>query len=186
MPLMPPMSQNPNSNAPPYSRTLTAKKASIKQKLELAVANGEMPPFCSNCGAIETSTWRKAWSQEHKGEPGYYEYSDEPGRVTAVIVLTRDEQGKPTSYQLIKKFLLPEESQDDFKEFLLCNRKFSEVRDTAGTNQKQLVVFGCRSTRLNGLRQDGNLRLRKELEMPRKRDRLSAFQSRRIHKTKIS
>jgi hypothetical protein len=186
MPLMPPMSQNPNSNAPPYSRTLTAKKASIKQKLELAVANGEMPPFCSNCGAIETSTWRKAWSQEHKGEPGYYEYSDEPGRVTAVIVLTRDEQGKPTSYQLIKKFLLPEESQDDFKEFLLCNRKFSEVRETAGTNQKQLAVFGCRSTRLNDLRQDGSLRLRRELEMPRKRDRLSAHQSRRIHKTKIS
>jgi hypothetical protein len=120
------MPHNPNTNALPYSRALTAKKASIKQKLELAVANGEMPPFCSNCGAIETSTWRKAWSQELKGEPGYYEYSDEPGRVTAIIVLTRDEQGKPTSYQLIKKFLLPEESQGDFKEFLLCNRKFSE------------------------------------------------------------
>jgi hypothetical protein len=129
MPEMPQMSQllhNQNPNAPPYIRTLTAKKASIKQKLELAVANGEMPPFCSNCGAIETSTWRKAWSQELKGEPGYYEYSDEPGRVTAIIVLTRDEQGKPTSYQLIKKFLLPEEIQDDFKEFLLCNRKFSK------------------------------------------------------------
>jgi hypothetical protein len=132
MPEMPPTSQiqqNPNPNAPPYSRTLTAKKASIKQKLELAVANGETPPFCSNCGAIETSTWRRAWSQELKGEPGYYEYSDEPGRVTAIIVLTRDEQGKPTSFQLIKKFLLPEENQDDFNEFLLCNRKFSKIWD---------------------------------------------------------
>ncbi|KAN0106491.1 hypothetical protein V8E51_009367 [Hyaloscypha variabilis] len=122
VPDMTSMSQMPNgSNIPSFNRALTAKKASIKQKLELAIANGEMPPFCSNCGAIETSTWRKAWSQEHKGEPGYYEYSDEPGRVTAVIVLSRDEQGKPTSYQIIKKFLLQEENQDDFKEFLLCN-----------------------------------------------------------------
>jgi hypothetical protein len=123
MPPMPQMLSNPNPNPPPYSRTLNAKKAAIKQKLEQAIANGEMPPFCSNCGAIETPTWRKAWSQEMQGEPGYYEYSDEPGRVTAIIILTRDAEGKPTSYQLIKKFLLPEENQDDFKEFLLCNRK---------------------------------------------------------------
>lgn len=105
-----------------------AKKAAIRQKLEEAIASGQMPPFCSNCGAIDTPTWRKAWSQEYQGEPGYYEYSDEPGRVTAIIILTRDEEGKPTSYQLIKKFLLPEENTDDFKEFLLCNRKFQPHR----------------------------------------------------------
>jgi len=120
----PPMMNLTNPNAPPYSRTLNAKKAAIKQKLELAIANGEMPPYCSNCGAIETPTWRKAWSKEMQGEPGYHEYSDEPGRVTAIIILTRDSDGKPTSYQLIKKFLLPEESQDNYKAFQLCNRKF--------------------------------------------------------------
>jgi hypothetical protein len=139
MTLMPPVQQaptNPNPTAPPYSRTLNAKKAAIKQKLEMAIANGEMPPFCSNCGAIETPTWRKAWSQELKGEPGYYEYSDEPGRVTAIIILTRDAEGKPTSYQLIKKFLLPEENQDDYKEFLLCNRKLLILRKELWTNHK--------------------------------------------------
>ena len=119
-----PTPMNP-SNGIPYSRTTNAKKASIKQKLELAIANGEMPPFCCNCGAIETPTWRKAWSQEIQGAPGYHEYSDEPGRVTAIIILGRDHEGNPTSYQLIKKFLLPEENHNDFKEFILCNRKFS-------------------------------------------------------------
>ena len=108
---------NPSSNGP------VPKKASIKDKLEKAVENGEMPPFCMNCGAIETSTWRRAWSQDKQGEPGYYEYSDDPGRVTAINVLTRDAAGKPTSFQLIKKYLLKEESQDDYNEFLLCNRK---------------------------------------------------------------
>lgn len=118
-----PMSMpNEHSNVP-YSRTVNAKKVAIRQKLEQAIANGEMPPFCSNCGAIETPTWRKAWSQEHQGAPGYYEYSDEPGRVTAIVIRGRDSDGSPTSYQLIKKFLGPNESQNDWNEFLLCNRE---------------------------------------------------------------
>lgn len=112
---------NYNRPPPPYSRTLTAKKASIKQKLELAIANGEMPPFCANCGAIDTPTWRKAWSQDLPGVPGYYEYSDDPGAVTTIIVLTRDADGKPTSHKIIKKFLGPKEDQRDYDEFLLCN-----------------------------------------------------------------
>ncbi|KAF8852645.1 hypothetical protein BDZ45DRAFT_100387 [Acephala macrosclerotiorum] len=105
----------------PFSRTMEAKRNSIKSKLETALTKGEMPPFCQNCGAIETPTWRKAWSVHMTGKPGYYEYSDEPGRVTAVNILTRDSAGEPTSYLLIKKFLLPQETQADFQEFLLCN-----------------------------------------------------------------
>ena len=106
-----------------YSCTFNAKKAAIKNKLERAVMNGQMPPFCNNCGAIETPTWRKAWYQVMQGAPGYHDYSDEPGRVTAIAVLSRDYGGNPTSYQLIKKYLLQEENQDDFLELLLCNRK---------------------------------------------------------------
>lgn len=112
-----------NTKIVPYSRTMTAKKDSIRQKLEAAIANGEMPPFCSNCGAIETPTWRKAWSQEHTGAPGYYEYSDAPGRVTTIVIMARDNEGNPTLYQLVKKYLGPEEDQKDWKEFILCNRE---------------------------------------------------------------
>lgn len=120
----PDMSQMPTQPPMPPNNGLIPKKATIKDKLERAIENGEMPPFCMNCGAIQTSTWRRAWSQEMRGEPGYYEYSDEPGRVTAINVLTRDAAGKPTSFQLIKKFLLKEENQDNYNEFLLCNRKY--------------------------------------------------------------
>jgi hypothetical protein len=111
------------TNGVPYSRTLNAKKAAIRQKLEQAIANGERPPFCSNCGAIETPAWRKAWSQDHQGAPGYYEYSDEPGRVTAIVILGRNSEGQPNSYQLVKKFLGPSDNQTDWREFLLCNRE---------------------------------------------------------------
>jgi hypothetical protein len=115
----------------PYSRTANAKKAAIRQKLEAAIANGEMPPYCRNCGAIETPAWRKAWAQECQGAPGYYEYSDEPGRVTAIMVLTRDEQNNPTSYLLIKKSLKTTENMSLFQEFVLCNRKYNYETESA-------------------------------------------------------
>ncbi|POR35674.1 Uncharacterized protein TPAR_04128 [Tolypocladium paradoxum] len=97
------------------------KKHAIKQRLEEAINNGEMPPYCSNCGAIETPTWRKIWVQDHEGEPEHYEYSEKPGRVTAVDVLKRDAEDKPTSYRLIKKSLGPSEDRAEWEELLLCN-----------------------------------------------------------------
>jgi hypothetical protein len=108
----------------PYSRTHEAKKTAIKKRLETAIARGEMPTFCENCGAIETPSWRKAWSQIHQGVPGYYEYSDLPGRVTAIVVLSRDDNNQPTSFQLLKKYLGPEDDQTNYKEFFLCNREY--------------------------------------------------------------
>ena len=107
------------------NRSFNLKKAAIKQRLEDAIAKGEMPQFCSNCGAVETPTWRKAWSQDYQGAPPYYEYSDEPGRVTTIVILARDAIGQPMSYQIVKKYLAPEEDAKDFQEFNLCNRKCS-------------------------------------------------------------
>lgn len=125
MPMFAPIPPPDSAIAAEASRAqaLEAKKAAMRQKIETAIANGKMPPFCNNCGAIETPTWRKAWSQDIMGPPPYFEYSDEPGRVTMVVILSRDEQGSPTSYQLIKKFLLPEEDQTAYNEVVLCNRK---------------------------------------------------------------
>ncbi|KAK8067108.1 hypothetical protein PG997_013855 [Apiospora hydei] len=49
------------------------KKQAIKQKLEDAIAKGQTPPFCTNCGAVQTPTWRKIWKQEHQGCPSSLE-----------------------------------------------------------------------------------------------------------------
>ncbi|EPE33172.1 Glucocorticoid receptor-like (DNA-binding) [Glarea lozoyensis ATCC 20868] len=112
---------DPNEEINSAEHTRLTRKASMRQKLDFAIANGETPPFCANCGAIETPTWRKFWSQDHDGPPGYYEYSDAPGRVTGVNVTSRDEAGKPTSFQTIKKALLSTENRADFEPYLLCN-----------------------------------------------------------------
>lgn len=99
------------------------KKQTIKQRLENAIASGEMPPFCGNCGAVETPTWRKMWTQDHEGVPGYHEYSEKPGQVTAIDILERDADGKPTKYRLIKKTMASRDDKKDWNEMLLCNRK---------------------------------------------------------------
>lgn len=120
---MPASDAIPPPSSPPNSRSNKniVKKHAIKQRLEEAINNGEMPPYCSNCGAIETPTWRKTWVQDHEGEPEHYEYSEKPGRVTAVDILKRDAEDKPTSYRLIKKSLGPVDDRAEWEEQLLCN-----------------------------------------------------------------
>lgn len=100
-----------------------SRKQSIKKKLEKAVKNGEMPTFCSNCGSISTPTWRKIWTQDSDGSPDIPEYSDKPGCITAIVILQRDENGKPTKYRTVKKALGTAESSKEWTEAILCNRK---------------------------------------------------------------
>ena len=97
------------------------KKHAIKQRLQEAIAKGEMPPYCSNCGAIETPTWRKIWAQTRDGIPEYAEYSGEPGRITAIEIIKRDDDNKPSAYRLIKKCLGSDDIKDDWQEILVCN-----------------------------------------------------------------
>ncbi|TVY76103.1 CENP-A multicopy suppressor protein [Lachnellula suecica] len=111
----------PNSQESVHKGDALSKKESIRRKLEEAIAKGETPPFCNNCGAIETPSWRKFWCQDHEGDPGYHEYSDNPGRVTCINILTRDDDGKPSSYKLIKKSLAPSDTTANFATYLLCN-----------------------------------------------------------------
>ncbi|KAK0626657.1 hypothetical protein B0T14DRAFT_562545 [Immersiella caudata] len=107
-------------DTPRYSKN-QVKKQSIKERLETAIQKGESPPFCANCGAIETPTWRKIWTQEQRGEPGQHQFSDKPGSVTAVDVLDMDPDGQILAHRLVKKHLGPTEDRKSWTESLLCN-----------------------------------------------------------------
>ncbi|KAJ8130848.1 hypothetical protein O1611_g2778 [Lasiodiplodia mahajangana] len=132
-PVLPPLSQSMAMPGGPHPQTDAVdgmesrmnknyvKRQAIKQKLEEAVALGEMPSFCSNCGALQTPTWRKIWKQERHGVPAYHEYSEKPGHVTAISVLERDDSGTPTSYEVIKKSLGPMDDKSKWAETILCN-----------------------------------------------------------------
>lgn len=107
-------------SSPKYNKNLV-KKHTILQKLEEAIAAGQMPPFCTNCGAINTPTWRKIWIQDCEGVPEYVEYSEKPGRITAIDILKRDADNKPLAYRLIKKSLGISDDKSAWTEQLLCN-----------------------------------------------------------------
>ncbi|CAN8095400.1 unnamed protein product [Discula destructiva] len=98
-----------------------SRKKSIKEKLERAVQAGKMPTFCSNCGSISTPTWRKIWIQDSDGSPDTTNFSEEPGRITATIILEKDEDGKSTKYRTVKKTLGPAEDKSEWTEEILCN-----------------------------------------------------------------
>ena len=116
----PPREPSEPEEPPRYNKNMV-KKQSIKEKLEEAIQRGESPPFCNNCGAIETPTWRKIWTQDHRGVPGVYEFSDKPGFVTTIDILEKDADGQSIMYQLVKKNLGPRDDKKLWKETLLCN-----------------------------------------------------------------
>ncbi|EEY21411.1 conserved hypothetical protein [Verticillium alfalfae VaMs.102] len=111
----------PKSPKSPRSNKNLVKKAVIRLRLEEAIAAGQMPAYCTNCGAIETPTWRKIWTQERFGVPEFCEFSEKPGKITAIIVLERDMDDNPSKYQLIKKGLGEKDNKEEWVESLLCN-----------------------------------------------------------------
>ena len=118
------------------------RKQAIQSKLASSVAAGEMPPFCENCGAIETPTWRKAWVKIHCGSPEHVVISEEEGGIIAWQTLQTDSDGMICLYRIVKKSVL--KTDEGFTEILLCNRKFCCMRHTRRElTSWQLVGSGC-------------------------------------------
>ena len=98
------------------------RKQIILKKLDNSIAAGEVPPFCENCGDIETPTWRKAFAKIHSGTAEKAVISDEEGGIIAVEILETNEDGSTKLFRIIKKTLL--KSDEGFSAILLCNREF--------------------------------------------------------------
>lgn len=96
------------------------RKAAIQSKLATSIAAGEMPPFCENCGSIDTPTWRKAWVKIHSGTPEHVCISEEEGGIWAWQTLQTDHTGTVCLYRIIKKNI--SKTDEGFTEILLCNR----------------------------------------------------------------
>lgn len=120
-PRAPEVPERPSSRGRSGSGAGARRKKAIVTRLETSIAAGEMPPFCENCGAIETPTWRKAWVKLHSGTPEHVRLSEEEGGIVAWQTLQTDENGVINLYRIIKKTVLP--TDEGFTEILLCNRK---------------------------------------------------------------
>ncbi|OJJ51014.1 hypothetical protein ASPZODRAFT_57492 [Penicilliopsis zonata CBS 506.65] len=91
----------------------------VQARLDQCIKNGKAPPFCENCGAIETPTWRRAWSKEIVGsEQHAIEFVKDP-TILFWQALERDDNDNVTKFKLYKKSLVDEDN--DFVQVLLCN-----------------------------------------------------------------
>ncbi|KAI9803178.1 MAG: hypothetical protein M1825_001969 [Sarcosagium campestre] len=106
---------------PPKQRTGSGTKRhrAIQRRLEMAIASGQMPPFCENCGSIDTPTWRKAWIKVITGSSKDVRVSDEEHGIVGIVELGKDDQGNVTSYSILKKTCA--DSDEGFREIQLCN-----------------------------------------------------------------
>ena len=99
------------------------RKRAIENRLNRAINLGQMPPYCDNCGAIETPTWRKAWCKRIFGpEVDRVQISQEDGGVIGIRDVQKDASNKITAMSILKRNLLV--TDEGFVVIQLCNRKF--------------------------------------------------------------
>lgn len=93
----------------------------VQARLDKCIRDGQVPPYCENCGAIETPTWRRAWSKEFVGgESDANELMKDP-TMLFWQVLERNDKDEVTKFKMFKKSLV--DADNDFVQILLCNRK---------------------------------------------------------------
>lgn len=141
----------PTEIGKPRSGTGAKRSRQVQDRLEQAIKAGEVPPYCENCGSVETPTWRRAWSMEVSG--GEQLAND---MMTGFNMLfwepqERNVQGEVVRFKIVKKSLADEDK--GWTQDLLCNpcglwlHKFKQMRpenkwnkapaDKTGNNKKK-------------------------------------------------
>lgn len=118
-----PMQENEVGVPQPRSGSGTKRSRHIKETLQSALAAGQMPPYCHNCGEIETPTWRKAYTRIQMGSPKDYETSTEDSAVVGFeIVKPPEGEYAPPQYRIFKQSISSEERDTQtFQMLQLCN-----------------------------------------------------------------
>ncbi|OAL44538.1 hypothetical protein IQ07DRAFT_242492 [Pyrenochaeta sp. DS3sAY3a] len=122
-----PMSDAPGPADPsvPRSGSGAKRKKYIKDKLEKAIAAGEIPPHCLNCGEIDTPTWRKAYTRIESGPPESVELSTDTagtGIIACELIEPSESTDGEQKCRVFKNNLTRDEKASNIYETLnLCN-----------------------------------------------------------------
>jgi hypothetical protein len=112
-------------------------KELTRARLENAIATGQMPPFCDNCGAIETPAWRRAFVKTF--ESGWDEMETSLGQGECCFKEPIDYNPDGTvktfrGYKVDKK----QGDGEDWEAVQLCNRESSDW-----TTRLMLLTFAA-------------------------------------------
>lgn len=109
----------------PRSGSGAKRRKHIKDRLEKAIAAGEMPQHCVNCGEIDTPTWRKAYTRVELGTPEGLELSTDTAGTDVIAyeaIDSIDANDAEPKYRIFKNNLTREEkTMNIFEPLNLCN-----------------------------------------------------------------
>jgi hypothetical protein len=114
----------------PRSGSGAQRKKNIQDRLQKSIENGEMPPYCGHCGAIETPTWRHLFVKMVDGSPEDMNPAEIENVTIGTDIVEQDpETQKVTKYRIIKSMRKTKDSQEatlGFETMQVCNRKLNE------------------------------------------------------------
>lgn len=93
-------------------------KDQTKARLENAIAKGGMPPYCHNCGAIETPAWRRGFIKHFTCPFESVETSLNAGEMCYKEVVEKHLDG---SVKVWKGWKVERKEHDDWEQVNLCN-----------------------------------------------------------------
>ncbi|EFR04632.1 hypothetical protein MGYG_07639 [Nannizzia gypsea CBS 118893] len=106
-------------NPKPRSGAGAKRTKQVQARLEQCIREGTVPPYCENCGAIETPTWRRAHAKVVPANAEQAEaYSGDP-TILFWEPSEPEEDGSHNSIKIYKKSLAHDDI--DFVQLLLCN-----------------------------------------------------------------
>lgn len=99
----------------------TKRCRQIQMRLDQAIKTGQVPPYCENCGSIETPTWRRAWSKEFTGnEQNANEMMRDKDNSWLYFEPTeRDASDQVCKFKIFKKTIA--DWENEWVQVLLCN-----------------------------------------------------------------
>jgi len=152
-------------------------KEQTRARLENAIANGEMPPYCDNCGAIETPAWRRAYTKVFDCPWDEVETSLDHGACCYKEVMERNADGSIKTFKGYKVEKRPDDKPDEWVQVSLCNRKCEHGgRMIDGLTSLQRAAYGSISRNAHGRVRSGRRKTPKRSEResgPRKDRNLS-------------
>ncbi|ETN41757.1 uncharacterized protein HMPREF1541_03694 [Cyphellophora europaea CBS 101466] len=96
-------------------------KEQTKARLENAIASGAMPPYCDNCGCIETPAWRRGYAKVFDCPYDDIETGLGSGDIVYKHPLTNHEDGAIKTFRGYKTDKRPEDESNGWKQICLCN-----------------------------------------------------------------
>lgn len=118
------MSEAPDGDEQKPRSKKKVGKEQTRARLENAIAAGEMPPYCDNCGSIETPAWRRGYAKLFTCAWADVETSLGHGGVVFKEEISHNSDGSIKEFRGYKTDKIPGDEHEGWKQICLCNRKY--------------------------------------------------------------